>query len=420
MNEETNLIEYHINSASKAEKEYDIDNARYHYREAIKKGADDVSIIPLLYRLDIGIKAVENKAEHIFNLILSDPWNPKLIDTLIEVDPGYVVEMSQQILEQRRRISGIFPINIKDHSDFCHSKDIMLQKFIFQDSEVHKISNDYKNQFDVRIQREYRLQIPREGASPLESFKISEDQLPQLWNLYQNACKKIGVKPFELYLVNDDSVNAMAYGVTEPIIVINSGLYKIFSNPDGSLKEKEMLFVLGHEIGHQILKHSLMNIVASKISERLQQSAAALHSIGNDLIETKGFLRSILGGAAQIWAASEQNKAKRVFDAINEVAQYKEFSADRFGVIACGDIDSAIQALCQIEGIGTNNSPFERMGIKTEFNLNAYLRQYDEAWRTVHLASADELNSQHPYTPIRIRALQAWKLGSIYNSMFPS
>ncbi len=81
--------------------------------------------------------------------------------------------------------------------------------------------------------------------------RVGPDQLPQLDRSLDEACEILDMaeKP-ELYVVGDPRVNAMSVGLDTPFIVFISSLLQII-DPD------ELIFVIGHEVGHILSGHVL-------------------------------------------------------------------------------------------------------------------------------------------------------------------
>lgn len=68
------------------------------------------------------------------------------------------------------------------------------------------------------------LKVSHTGSN----VKINQKMFPELFNIFQNACQRLGMnyRP-DLYIIQDPQINAFAAGVEEPIVVITSGAYDL-------------------------------------------------------------------------------------------------------------------------------------------------------------------------------------------------
>ena len=81
-------------------------------------------------------------------------------------------------------------------------------------------------------------------------IRISENQLPQYYNMLPPICEKLGIEVPDLYLELNVNPNAYTYGDTTPFIVITSGLLD-------TMPEELIPTVLAHECGHIACHHVL-------------------------------------------------------------------------------------------------------------------------------------------------------------------
>ena len=94
------------------------------------------------------------------------------------------------------------------------------------------------------------------GEKPLRlaflsgSVRVSETQFPRVHRLYVEACRTLDVQPYPLYVQQAQVLNAFAFGMQKPFIVLNNFTVQ-------ELDDDELSFVLGHEIGHVMSGHTL-------------------------------------------------------------------------------------------------------------------------------------------------------------------
>ncbi|MDQ4075706.1 MAG: M48 family metallopeptidase [Chloroflexota bacterium] len=81
------------------------------------------------------------------------------------------------------------------------------------------------------------------------SVKIGPEQLPHIWDSYLHVLDTLDMPDvYDLYITQTPIANAFVMGVSQPMIVINSGIVDLL-NPD------ELESVLAHEVGHILSEH---------------------------------------------------------------------------------------------------------------------------------------------------------------------
>src|SRR5258706_6799602 len=84
-----------------------------------------------------------------------------------------------------------------------------------------------------------------------DAVRVGPRQFPRLNELYTDVLTTMDVEPRpDLFVSQTPFVNAGAYGMDRPFIVINSGALKL-------LDDDEMRTLLGHELGHVMSGHAL-------------------------------------------------------------------------------------------------------------------------------------------------------------------
>jgi Zn-dependent protease with chaperone function len=83
------------------------------------------------------------------------------------------------------------------------------------------------------------------------NLKITSKNYPKIYKLLDKACKTINLPNHpELYLEWSYNVNGFTIGVDNPIIVLTSGSIDL-------LNDDELLYLIGHEVGHIKSRHTL-------------------------------------------------------------------------------------------------------------------------------------------------------------------
>src|ERR1051326_6634912 len=105
------------------------------------------------------------------------------------------------------------------------------------------------------------------------SVRCGPRQLPSLHRLLQEACEILDVPEPELYLRQGESANASTAGVSRTFIVLNSDLVEHFT-------DAELLFVLGHELGHIKCGHVLYQMMGQMLIPLMEAVGQAALGIG--------------------------------------------------------------------------------------------------------------------------------------------
>ena len=210
------------------------------------------------------------------------------------------------------------------------------------------------------------------GEKPLRlaflagSVRVSETQFPRIHRLYMDAARTLDTQPYPLYVQQNYQLNAFAFGMQKPFIVLNSLTVQ-------ELDDHELKFVLGHELGHVMSGHTLyltMMVVLYQLS-------------------TLGF--PIVGLAA-----------RAVLMALMEWHRKAELSCDRAGILAVQDPEPAMRTMLKFAG-----------GNATETNLADFMKQAEEYRQPGDLADQvfkvlNVLALTHPAPVIRVAEMRNW------------
>lgn len=189
------------------------------------------------------------------------------------------------------------------------------------------------------------------------NFKITEELTPDLYNLCFKVVDKLHFEEsVDFFIINSSEMNAFAIPNISP-----KGSHKIVLNSTiiDKLTDDELKFVIGHEIGHLICK--------SYIIDRVM-----------------GFLYR------------ERDPHLLIHNKYLFWKKLNELSADRFGLIACGNIEKAISGFIKL------NTGFPKDVLKV--NVNIFLERSKEILKTVH-NERNSVFSSHPIDSLRVVAL---------------
>lgn len=202
-----------------------------------------------------------------------------------------------------------------------------------------------------------------------DAVRVGATQFPRLNQLYTDVVTTMDwSKRPELFVSQTPFVNAGAYGMDSPFIVINSGALKL-------LDDDEMRALLGHELGHVMSGHALYHTILA-------------------LILYVGFSSlPFLAGIALL----------PVRFALLEWYRKSELSSDRAGLLASQDRNAALRMFLKMAGGGDMK----------QMDLDAFLvqaKEYEESGGPIDriLQILNTLDRTHPFNTLRAAELQRW------------
>lgn len=223
--------------------------------------------------------------------------------------------------------------------------------------------------FDTVLKKVFGLfgEKPIRLAFQSNAVRASETQFPWIWERYVEVCETLDAPRFELFVSQTPLVNAGAYGMEKPFIVLNSGALRL-------LDKEELTWLLGHELGHIMSGHVLYRTMTVLLLQLAQM----------------GF--PVVGLAA-----------RAVLVALLEWNRKAELSSDRAGLLAVQNPEAALKAFMKLAGGGHEE----------ETNLNEFLMQAEE-YRTSGDAAdlvfkvLNLLGTTHPFHVLRAAEIRDW------------
>jgi Zn-dependent protease with chaperone function len=200
------------------------------------------------------------------------------------------------------------------------------------------------------------------------AVRVTPTQFPRVHRLKEEVYRTLDAPAdYPLYIQQEPHLNAFAYGMEKPFIIVNSALARLTD-------DDELRFVLGHETGHVMSGHALYNTMA-----RILVSLANM-----------GF--PIVGLAARL-----------VLEALLAWQRQAELSSDRAGMLAVQDTDPGMRVMLKFAG-GYG---------QPEANVGEFMRQAEEYRETGDLADQvfkvlNVLGTSHPFPVIRVAELRSW------------
>jgi Zn-dependent protease with chaperone function len=212
-------------------------------------------------------------------------------------------------------------------------------------------------------------------AFQANAVRVSANQFPEVYKIYKQALKTLDApQEYPLFLSQTPMVNAGAYGMEQPFIILNSGTVRL-------LEDEELEYVIGHEIGHILSDHVLYRTMM-----------VFLINLAN-----MGF--PIVGLAA-----------RAVLVALLEWYRKSELSCDRAGLLTVQDPEAVMRTMLKMAGGGSaEETSLQEFIIQAE-EYQAGGDVADQVFKVLNLMAAT-----HPFYVLRVSELHAWIEGGDYD-----
>src|SRR5947208_8532077 len=201
------------------------------------------------------------------------------------------------------------------------------------------------------------------------AVRVGPHQFPTLQQRYTDVLTTMDWPDrAELFVSQTPFVNAGAFGVERPFIVINSGALKL-------LDDDEMRTLLGHELGHVMSGHALYHTIL-----------VIVVYVGTNILP---FLTSLVLAPIRY--------------GLLEWFRKSELSSDRAGLPATQDPNAAMRMYLKMAGGGDMK----------QMDLNAFLvqaKEYEESGGPLDriFQILNTLDRTHPFNTLRAAELQRW------------
>jgi Zn-dependent protease with chaperone function len=208
-------------------------------------------------------------------------------------------------------------------------------------------------------------------AFQANAVKVGPDQYPRVWEIYQDVLRTFDVdREYDLLVSQTPLVNAGAYGMDEPFIILNSGTLIL-------LEDDELRYIIAHELGHILSDHVLYRTMTVLLINLAQM----------------GF--PIVGIAA-----------RAVLVALLEWSRKAELTADRAGLLGVQDPNAVMNTMLKMAG----GSPRTH---GHEMSLDAFIQQADDYREGGDVADQvfkilNLMGQTHPFWVLRVSEIRAW------------
>lgn len=205
-------------------------------------------------------------------------------------------------------------------------------------------------------------------AFQANAVKVGPNQFGNVYRVYKQALKTLDApEEYPLYITQTPMVNAGAYGMDKPFIILNSGTVAL-------IDDDELEYILGHEIGHILSGHVLYRTMM-----------VLLINLAN-----MGF--PIVGLAA-----------RAVLVALLEWSRKSELSCDRAGLLTVQDPEIVMRTMLKMAGGGTSQ----------DTSLQEFIIQAEEYKQSGDVADQvfkvlNLMATTHPFYVLRVSELRTW------------
>jgi Zn-dependent protease with chaperone function len=212
-------------------------------------------------------------------------------------------------------------------------------------------------------------------AFQANSVQVSERQYARVHDLFQEVLQTLDVRDeVPLFVSQTPIVNAGAYGMDRPFVLLNSGTVRL-------LDDDELQYVMAHEVGHILSGHVLYRTMLAILIQ----------------LAERGF--PLVGIAA-----------RAVLVALLEWYRKSELSADRAGLLGVQDPRVVYRAMLKMAGGGGPD----------ETNVTAFLEQAEAYRESDDVADSvfkvlNLLGTTHPFYVLRVSELRVWIESGAYD-----
>lgn len=240
-----------------------------------------------------------------------------------------------------------------DALDFAHPVDAGIIRIL--DSPL--VNKPISSVMDVMIDSQYGMMLAT-------GLRVDNQDVP-LAKIVRKCAETLKIEvPYTIISSSISGLNALAVGSDNSVyIAISSLLQKMFN-------EEELRFVVGHECGHIALGHTMYHTLVATMSSFA------------DMIPIVGpVVYKLVSWPLKAWS------------------RRSEISADRAGLLCCGDVKTACRVLLRLEAGFTSIE---------NFDIDTYISDTIHSLRHSQIGYLRELTAEHPILAKRMEALMVF------------
>ena len=204
-------------------------------------------------------------------------------------------------------------------------------------------------------------------------YRVTEKSCKHIHDLFELAKARLEIpQDIPLFIKPEFDFNACAYGGGSPFIIIHSSFIK-------NCSDEELLFTLGHELGHVKGEHLIGKMMIFMLSDLIRKTSSIGALISSGLVLP-----------------------------LYDWMRMMEFSADRAGAIATGSPDNALQGLQTLLGVHDKSAHIHVTQEDLLAQHESYRAEIENPISKL-LITLQLLSSSHPWTVDRIYEMNKWK-----------
>lgn len=284
------------------------------------------------------------------------------------------IKKSEVVYENQQKDMGISPFSetrVARISENAHKNALRFAHPVDQ-SIISALDNPVVNGvFNKVVQASIDANY---GLALAKGIHISANTYGELYDIVCDCAEKLDI-PIPYVMISDtvQGINACTAGTDQFAFIAISSFLPVV------MKKDELSFVIGHECGHLVLGHVVYH--------------TALNVIGS-----AGGLLPLVGSVVE----------KTIKYPLNAWSRRSEISADRAGLICCGDIQTAKRSLFKLEaGL-----------LKTDgVDIDGYVREAEQVLDSTSIGKYSEIMYSHPIIPKRIKALDYFSRSKLYDDI---
>ena len=264
-----------------------------------------------------------------------------------------------KIVERGLRWQRRSPSAIRLH-EIAHPID----KFLLDSLETLHVNELLDMPIEQMVSAKYGLMLST-------GIVLDQENFPDLYHILRDSAQRLGIKrPYTIITNELPGINAFATGTDDkPFIVISNLAPRL-------LTQEELRFIVAHECGHIAMEHM------------------AYH--------TAGALAATAGGYIPLLGPVIANAAVFPLNCWNRCS---EISADRIGLLCCGNLHTAQKALLKIISGATDIQ---------DVNVERYIAQSRNLQNVQPLGKIGEFFQTHPMIYKRLKALEYFSESELY------